>query len=282
MRRATPSSGFTLVELLVVIGIIAILVAILMPALQRARAHAVNVACMNNLRQIGMACYIYANENKGFLPHSQANAIRQLMGGNNINTIPAVKQAFHSLLSGGTRVLYCPSNLDGDDQFIDGGLSISTIFEMQEPRALEVGRHAIIGYWYLGNPWLPGGRPQSSGGWDPQWGYANWVDVRKTGVTHDEYLTRIGQREASEIAIATDKTRQASALDGTTGWTFLHGRFGRNVANDLDTGKIKGSWKNNLYGDGHVRSVRPDECVWRYGGTGQAGLSPDPGLRAIW
>jgi prepilin-type N-terminal cleavage/methylation domain-containing protein len=66
--RSCAEAGFTLIELLVVIAIIAILAALLLPALAKSKDQAIRTECKSNMNQFNIALHIYANENKDLLP----------------------------------------------------------------------------------------------------------------------------------------------------------------------------------------------------------------------
>jgi len=102
------SRAFTLVELLVVIGIIAVLVGVLLPALSKARAAASKVKCAANLRSMGQAIYVYAAGNKGKMPMHPANGPLWLWDVPTETCDQLLRTSGASKQGGNRSMFYCP------------------------------------------------------------------------------------------------------------------------------------------------------------------------------
>jgi prepilin-type N-terminal cleavage/methylation domain-containing protein/prepilin-type processing-associated H-X9-DG protein len=120
-RAGRVRPAFTLVELLVVIGIIAVLIAILMPALQRARTQAQQTQCLSNMRQIGTTLTMFANEHKGYLVKAWFNSGPREPGDNswNYRDTPAERTwewsyILSTYVNKSQDVFRCPSDPAGD------------------------------------------------------------------------------------------------------------------------------------------------------------------------
>jgi prepilin-type N-terminal cleavage/methylation domain-containing protein len=264
LRYRTRATGFTLVELLVVIGIIALLLAILLPAFAKARESANRIKCSSNLRSIGQFVYLFAHDHHGRVPEAQ-NTFKSTIGAFEPSWM-YTKDYFVLVDNYGAdqKLFICPSSAtaeQGPAAFTYGeGSELAARADLDtlpdNPKTVAEGEEDLVQYWVgTGYIWMGRNIQENSPNTD--------------GAPFE--VTKLTRNTYTGTAIDSNPPLMADSVIYNTASTykFTHGNRWRIPS--FDTTISLNPWyrgtasahlgdirMNVLYRDGHVETKVPD------------------------
>jgi prepilin-type processing-associated H-X9-DG protein/prepilin-type N-terminal cleavage/methylation domain-containing protein len=248
-HRSRHAAGFTLVELLVVIGIIAVLIGLLMPALSKVRKHALEVKCAANLRSIGQGLVMYTQQ-YSFYPGGEAAGFA---------VWPARVRMF---LGGGSGVFYCPAQDERCQWKRDGPTTAGraavghTDFGYHEGEPIVALRGSFFSYGY--NVWGTGGNGDVvMGPGSPHLGLGEFVVRHATHSGRHRELRASRVKRPSEMIAVADST-----VDGAWDYAVVPRNEGYSLLPAPPVpGAVHRGGANVLFCDGHVQWYHQDDVT---------------------